>query len=318
MIEGIPRLSVLIITYKQEVLIKRAIDSLLAQKDYIYEICVSDDCSPDNTWEVLLDYDRQYPGLFKLNRNEPNLGIFANLEKTWTICTGDLVYGLAGDDECPQGWLKTVIDFVLENKLDYKNDYFSVYGDYEARYPKGESFVFSNSAINTGIDPVRLSFRGIIGNRSAVSSRKVVQSYKVVSQGKSHIAESAQDRQLPFFSKKVYYIPKVGNIYYARVGISFNYGSDIRKEREDIETYAMKVLEENGYKFSNSDRAFIQLLDEMSKSYRLKSFSHTLKLLKLRFLSFDHNVSFRAFRFKRYLFALLMRLPHSRNLRMRV
>ncbi|MBQ0090650.1 MAG: glycosyltransferase, partial [Prevotellaceae bacterium] len=64
MIEGIPRLSVLIITYKQEELIKRAIYSLLAKKDYIYEICVSDDCSPDGTWEVLQEYDRLYPGLF--------------------------------------------------------------------------------------------------------------------------------------------------------------------------------------------------------------------------------------------------------------
>ena len=215
MITGIPRLSVLIITYNQEELIKRAIDSLLAQRDYVYEICVSDDCSSDKTWEVLKSYEQQYPGLFKLNRNEPNLGIFANYEKTWTMPSGDIVYVLSGDDECPRGWFKTAVDFIAQQQIDYLNEYFAVYGDYEARYPNGDSFVFTNSAIETGIDPVRLSIRGIIGNRSAVCSKKVVDSYKVVSRGKSHIAESAQDRQLPLFSKKVSLITQTDLIYLA-------------------------------------------------------------------------------------------------------
>lgn len=318
MIEGIPRLSVLIITYKQEDLVKRAIDSLLAQKDYVYEICVSDDCSPDKTWDVLQEYDRQYPGLFKLNRNEPNLGIFANFEKTWTMSTGDIIYNLSGDDECPIGWLKTVIEYIQEHKLDYKDDRFAVYGDYEARYPNGDSFVFSNGAIKTGIDPVKLSIRGIIGNRSAICSRKVVESYKVVSKGKSHIAESAQDRQLPFFAKKVHYIPQVGNIYYTRIGVSAHIDKEKMQEREEVEPYAMQVLEDSGYQAENCDRAFVQLKAEQAKSYRIKSISHAFKILKLKFASFDPKVSFKSLRIKRYLFAALIRLPHKKPIRMTV
>ena len=65
MIEGIPRISVLVITYKQQDIVGRTLDSLLAQKDYLYEICLSDDCSPDNTWQVLLNYQKQYPDLIK-------------------------------------------------------------------------------------------------------------------------------------------------------------------------------------------------------------------------------------------------------------
>lgn len=318
MIDGTPRLSVLIITYKQEVLIKRAIDSLLAQKDYIYEICVSDDCSPDKTWEVLQDYDRQYPGLFKLNRNEPNLGIFANFEKTWTMPTGDLVYCLAGDDECPNGWLKTVIEFIQEHKIDYKNDRFAVYGDYECRYQKGDSCVFSNKAAGSGLDPVRLSIRGIIGNRSAICSKKVVECYKVVSMGKSHIAESAQDRQLPLFSNKVYYIPQVGNIYYTRIGVSANMNMETLKDREEIEPYASLVLKENGYQLSKADEAYIRYKSELAKLYRIKTIMHLLKILKLRLASFDASVSFKELRFKLYLFAILRRLPHRKPIKMTV
>ena len=92
MIEGIPRISVLVITYNQEDVISRAIDSLLLQRDYIYEICVSDDCSKDRTWDILQDYSAKHPGLFVLNRNDPNVGIFENIEKTWTMPTGDIIY----------------------------------------------------------------------------------------------------------------------------------------------------------------------------------------------------------------------------------
>lgn len=318
MIKGIPRLSVLIITYKQEELIRRAINSLLAQKDYIYEICVSDDCSPDGTWDVLNQYKETYPDLIKLNRNDPNLGIFANFEKVWTMATGDVVYTLAGDDECPDGWFKTVVDYILKNQIDYKNDYFAIYGDYEARYPNGDSFVFSNSAIKTGIDPVRLSIRGIIGNRSAVCSHRVVESYKVVSKGKSHIAESAQDRQLPFFSKKIYYIPQIGNIYYTRIGVSAKIDDETRKEREEIEEYALNFLVENGYKPQKCDYNYVKLQTERSRNYRLTSFRRTLRILRLRLASFDPRLFFMSFRVKRYIFALCTRLPHKKQIKMTV
>ena len=52
MLENIPKISVLVICYKQENVIRRAMDSLIAQKDYIYEICINDDKSPDKKWEI--------------------------------------------------------------------------------------------------------------------------------------------------------------------------------------------------------------------------------------------------------------------------
>lgn len=309
-----PKISVLIISYKQEELIKRALDSLLVQKDYLYEICVSDDCSPDKTWEVLQEYDRQYPGLFKLNRNDPNIGMFANFEKTWTMPSGDLIYLLAGDDECPQGWFKKVSDFIMEKQLDYHNDYFTVYGDYEARYPNGDSFVFSNKAIKKGIDPVRLSLRGIIGNRSAVYTRKVLDSFKVVSVGRSYIAESAQDRQLQLFSKNNYYIPFVGNVYYARIGVSVHFNVEEYKDRENIEEYAREFIESQGYKFNKKDRCFIQYRTEFCRKYKDNSLKHRLQIFWLFIRSIDLSLGMMQIRPKRYLFALFRRLPHRKPL----
>ena len=144
MLPGIPRISVKIITYNQEVLIRRAIDSILPQLDYVYEICISDDCSQDGTWAVLEEYSQKYPGLFKLSRNEVNVGIFENIERSRALPTGDIVYTLAGDDECGDGWFKAVVEYINAHHIDYKNELFCIYGDYECHYPNGDTFVFSN------------------------------------------------------------------------------------------------------------------------------------------------------------------------------
>ena len=179
MINGIPKISVLIICYKQEDLIKRAINSLLAQKDYIYEICVSDDCSPDKTWDVLQEYDNKYPGLFKLHRNEPNVGIFENIEYTWGMPTGEIIYQLAGDDECGEDWFKTVVEFIQKKNIDYKKELFCIYGDYERRYPNGDVYVKHNYAVLNNKNLLKLALRGLIGNRSCCYSKKILDKHRI-------------------------------------------------------------------------------------------------------------------------------------------
>ena len=48
------RITVLVMTYNQEELIKRALNSILNQKEYgLFKVVVCDDCSKDNTWNVL-------------------------------------------------------------------------------------------------------------------------------------------------------------------------------------------------------------------------------------------------------------------------
>lgn len=314
MIEGIPKISVIIICYNQEKVISRTLDSLLSQKDYIYEICVSDDCSKDRTWDVLQDYSLRYPGLFVLNRNEVNIGIFENIEKTWTMPSGEVIYRVAGDDECGAGWLKRVCDFISEKSIDYKRDLFCIYGDYKVLYPNKDSFIFKNDAITTGIDAVRLSIRGIIGNRSACFSRKLYDRYEKVSQGRSFIPESAQDRQLQLFAERNYYLPFVGNIYYAQIGINVHFNPKIQEEREYVEDYARKFIESHGFSFPRKDLFFIRYKTEKAKSYKDRSIKHRLLVAWLYIKSIDPKLGFRQMRFKRYLFAIFRRFPHNKPL----
>jgi len=319
MIEGIPKISVLIVAYKQEELIKRALASLLAQKDYIYEICVSDDCSPDKTWEVLQEYDRSYPGLFKLQRHPQNVGIFENIESTWSMPTGDLVYRLAGDDECGEDWFKTVVEYIQNNHLDYKNERICIYGDFKAIYPNGDCFICRNNQVLKDIDKVYLTLRNAISNRSTCFSVNTMKMYKKVSQGKSHIAETAIDIQLSLFSQKYYYIPKVGNIYYANVGVSKSTSSDTYfAERQEITPYALKFLKDQGKEVDPRYSVFVAANNAEKAYLHRHSIKNLFKAITLKLRSYDRRIGLKSIGFKQTIFALRRRLPHKRPIVMHI
>ena len=68
-----PVISILCITFNQIDYIAGALDSFLAQDvDVPIEVLVNDDCSTDCTTEVLLDYQRRHPDLFRIVTHEEN------------------------------------------------------------------------------------------------------------------------------------------------------------------------------------------------------------------------------------------------------
>lgn len=316
MIEGIPKISVRIITYKQEELIKRTIESLLSQKDYIYEICVSDDCSPDKTWDVLQEYSAKYPGLFKLNRNDPNLGIFENIEKSWTMPTGDIVYSCAGDDECGPDWFKVVVEFIQQNNIDYKNELFCIYGDYKCIYPNGDSIVHKHGAVSKYNDVFRLALRGVINGRGCCYSKRVLDKFQKVSQGKSHIAENAQDRQLQLFSEKNYYIPKVGNVYYSSIGISVHLTEELKKERMQIWPYSVKCFKELGVELNKKDLLFIKHRITYQEYIYWGNKKSALLSLWYYLRSFDWKIFRASDSIRGVVFAVRRRSPHKHIINM--
>lgn len=325
MISNMPKISVLIICYKQEELVKRAINSLLNQKEYIYEICISDDCSPDRTWEVLQEYDKQYPRLFKLHRNESNVGIFENIEYSWTMPTGDIIYQLSGDDECGEGWFKTVIEYIHNNKIDYKNELFCIYGDYQAVYPNGDSFVSRNNLILTPYLPLGLALRKLICNRSVCYSINVLNKFIKVSEGRSYAVESAQTLQIPIMGERNYYIFQVGNIYHTGIGVSTGKNRNgLKIEPHTSMECVQKVLAYKPIKLSKKDKNLMKFYHERAlyrnrlqmienNSYgNWHRFKDRCRLCVLYLSSINFSLGIKGFRVKRCLFAIVRRIPHRR------
>lgn len=297
MLLDIPRISVLMITYKQENLVGRALDSLLSQKDYIYEICINDDYSPDGTWEVLQRYAQQYPDLVKPVRNEHNVGIFENIEATWKRPTGDIIYRLAGDDECGKDYFRQIIEFIKKKHIDYKNELFCIYGDYKELEPDGSFIIYKNALIEKH-DGVKLYGRKLLSNRSACYSKKVLDRFEKVSQGRSYNAEIVQEIQVQVFANTNYYIPVVGNIYYAGIGVSKKMNKKEYEERI-VQGYQRKIdfLERHGIQIDKKDQAFSKFM----KAYRT---GNKKEALRYYFSSIDLSLGLYGFQLDRILFVL--------------
>jgi glycosyltransferase involved in cell wall biosynthesis len=96
-VNEIPKVSVMIPTFNQERLIARAIESAQRQDYPNLEIIISDDCSTDDTYEVVKKYLADHRVVYF--RNEVNLGRVANYKKTlYERVSGEWALNLDGDD----------------------------------------------------------------------------------------------------------------------------------------------------------------------------------------------------------------------------
>ena len=75
-----PTIAVIIATYNGQKYISKQIDSILAQTYSNIVIYIRDDCSNDDTMNILARYKSQYGDKFIINKNKKNLGFIRNFE----------------------------------------------------------------------------------------------------------------------------------------------------------------------------------------------------------------------------------------------
>lgn len=98
MIAPQPLVTLMIPCFNQASVVAAAIESAMAQDYPNLEIVISDDCSSDNTREVVAKYLSD--NRIKYYRNEKNIGRVCNYKKTiFEYATGDWVLNIDGDDK---------------------------------------------------------------------------------------------------------------------------------------------------------------------------------------------------------------------------
>jgi glycosyltransferase involved in cell wall biosynthesis len=107
-----PLISVFLPTYNQQAFIAESIESVLSQDYGDLEIVVGDDCSQDNTWAIVQEYQRNHPDKIKAFRNEQNLGITGNCNEILKCCTGKYIAFTAGDDLCLPGKISKQVEIM--------------------------------------------------------------------------------------------------------------------------------------------------------------------------------------------------------------
>ena len=114
------QVSIVVITYNHEKYIRKCLDSILMQNvNFSFEIIVGDDFSTDQTSQIILEYQEQYPEIIKPNLRSKNVGATRNQYDCFLRSSGKYISILDGDDFWTDKLkLKTQIDF-LKNNSEY-------------------------------------------------------------------------------------------------------------------------------------------------------------------------------------------------------
>ena len=91
-----PLVSIIITSYNYGKYINEAIESALSQDYPNIEIIVSDNCSTDQSVEVIRRYTKD--SRIKFNQNKNNIGVIANFIKAISLANGDYVTFISADD----------------------------------------------------------------------------------------------------------------------------------------------------------------------------------------------------------------------------
>lgn len=82
------------------------------------EIVVSDNCSTDDTAQVVADWKRKFDNriLFRDNRHEVNIGGMANIVHCITAATSKFVWSLGDDDPCQRGTISYILEKIRQHE----------------------------------------------------------------------------------------------------------------------------------------------------------------------------------------------------------
>ncbi|MDR2221789.1 MAG: glycosyltransferase [Flavobacteriaceae bacterium] len=167
-----PIVSVAMLTYGHIDYIKQAIESVLIQEtNFPIQLVIAEDCSPDNTREIVKEYQKKYPHIIKLILQDVNVGAIENNHVLLENLDGYYIAPLEGDDYWSDSKkLQQQVDF-LEQNLEYN----LIYTD--ARYftQKTQKFDLQRTQQISGFDDLLVKNR--IFTLTTCFRREVLDSY---------------------------------------------------------------------------------------------------------------------------------------------
>ncbi|MBM7642427.1 glycosyltransferase [Streptococcus loxodontisalivarius] len=275
-----PLVSIVCTVYNKAPWLRETIDSFLKQEtDFHYDILLIDDCSTDQSAQILEEYAEGFPDKIRLFKNEENMGIARTWLKICDLVEAPYLARCDGDDawtnpqklqlqldalrkQMDSKWVTTDIDFVDESGQIIGTSIFESH-----QMPYVHDF------------ETMLATRGFLAPSTWLIETKLMQ--EINHQIDLNTADDTFDMQLDLFQKtKLTYLP------ISTVAYRINQGSDSRpKDFEKIEERFNKLLStQEAYldKYPDSNyREMLRILLERNNSYELELTRHQAGLAKL-------------------------------------
>lgn len=108
-------LSIFIPTYNRAILLDEILERVIeaVSKEFI-SIYISDNCSTDNTEEIVLKWQKQY-SFIEYNKNKQNIGADRNMLKILNCNASEYVLMLGDDDYVTVDFLEKIVPYLKEN-----------------------------------------------------------------------------------------------------------------------------------------------------------------------------------------------------------
>lgn len=111
--------SVLIPVYNCEKFIEKTLLSIINQSYQNIEIVIIDDCSTDNTLNVVQAVKNTHPQVrFVIQQNQPNLGVSATRNRLVAAATGDYIAFLDSDDYLESNMIASLVTTLESHQAD--------------------------------------------------------------------------------------------------------------------------------------------------------------------------------------------------------
>lgn len=106
------KVSIIVPNYNHSAFLAERLNTIYNQAYQNFEVILLDDCSIDNSVEILREYEQLYPDKTQLVVNESNSGgVFHQWKKGLEIASGDLIWIAESDDYCSENFLETLVPF---------------------------------------------------------------------------------------------------------------------------------------------------------------------------------------------------------------
>lgn len=149
-----PKVSVIVPVYKVEEQIGRCIESIQRQTLVDWELILIDDCSPDNSFDIIRNYAQNDRRII-VKRHDINHGPM--IARRWgdELASGDYITYCDGDDTLPDNALITLYNDALEYDADVViGSFMYIKANGEHKEETSDSFI-----INSGADLFKLLLR---------------------------------------------------------------------------------------------------------------------------------------------------------------
>jgi glycosyltransferase involved in cell wall biosynthesis len=126
-IKTLPKISVYITSYNQKRYLIEAIESVLTQSLKPHEIIIVDDCSNDDSQELIAKYTQKYPNLIFPIYHTKNFGVVQTRLDALNAVTGDFVTYVDGDDRFLPEKLEREFEILAGNpkaQIAFSNNYY--------------------------------------------------------------------------------------------------------------------------------------------------------------------------------------------------